>query len=187
MLIGVGELAAAERCSQEAVALLQPLSEGAEYALACRMQALVALARRDTATTIHWGERAIELAERCGDVDVAGMTAAAVGSAHLIVDYERGRDYLEWFVRRALERAVQELTSPQRRVVRMSTVDCLTDDQIVAVLGVRHGSVRALRFRAIARFGEQIWGGPEAGQRLPRLENRDRVPRLRARAPNDVE
>jgi DNA-binding CsgD family transcriptional regulator len=104
MLIGVGQLAEAERCSREAVALLESLPQGAEYALACRMQALVALARRDTATTIRWGERAIELAERCGDADVAGMTAAAVGSAYLMVDYARGREYLEQFVRRALER-----------------------------------------------------------------------------------
>ena len=68
------------------------------------MQALVALARRDTATTIHWGERAISLAEQCGADDVAGMTAAAVGSAHFIEDAARGRDYLEQFARRAVER-----------------------------------------------------------------------------------
>jgi DNA-binding CsgD family transcriptional regulator len=102
MLIGVGRNDAAERCSTEAVALLEPLPHGPEFALACRMQALVALARRDPTEAIRWGERAIELAQQCGDNDVTGMTEAAVGSAHMILAYEPGRAYLDQCLRRAL-------------------------------------------------------------------------------------
>jgi DNA-binding CsgD family transcriptional regulator len=103
MLIGVGQNDAAERRSDEAVALLEPLPRGPEFALACRMQALVALARRDPTAAIRWGEQAIELAEQCGDADVTGMTEAAVGSARMILDYERGRVYLDACLQRALE------------------------------------------------------------------------------------
>jgi len=102
MLIGVGRNDAAERCSGEAVALLEPLARGAEFALACRMQALVALARRDPTGAISWGERAIALAQECGDPDVTGMTESAVGSARMILDYEGGRAYLDQCLRRAL-------------------------------------------------------------------------------------
>jgi DNA-binding CsgD family transcriptional regulator len=103
MLLRVGETSEAERCSHEAVRLLEPLPRGPEFALACRTEALVALARRDSLEAIRWGERAIELAEECGDADVAGMTSAAVGSAWAMLDYERGRQYLEACLRRALE------------------------------------------------------------------------------------
>jgi DNA-binding CsgD family transcriptional regulator len=103
MLIGVGRNDAAERCSEEAVALLEPLPHGPEFALACRMQALVALARRDPTEAIRWGEQGIELAQQWGDEDVIGMTESAVGSALMILDYERGRAYLDQCLRRALE------------------------------------------------------------------------------------
>jgi len=67
------------------------------------MQALVALARRDPTEAIRWGEHAIELAQQCGDEDVTGMTESAIGSARMILDYERGRAYLDECLRRALE------------------------------------------------------------------------------------
>ncbi len=95
MLIGVGRNLDAERSSREAVTLLEPLPLGPEFALACRTQALVALARRDADAAIRWGERAIGLARQCGDDDVAGMTESAVGSAWAMLDYERGRAYLD--------------------------------------------------------------------------------------------
>jgi hypothetical protein len=103
MLIGVGRNDTAERCSDQAVALLEPLPRGREFALACRMQALVALAHREPTEAIRWGERAIELAHQCGDQDVIGMTESAVGSAQMMLDYERGRVHLDACLRRALE------------------------------------------------------------------------------------
>jgi DNA-binding CsgD family transcriptional regulator len=102
MLIGVGRNDAAERCSNAAVALLESLPRGAEFALACRMQALVALARRDAEEAIRWGEQGIELARTCGEEDVIGMTEAAVGSARMILDYEQGRVYLDRCLRRTV-------------------------------------------------------------------------------------
>ncbi|MBV9547112.1 MAG: hypothetical protein JOY61_22310 [Chloroflexi bacterium] len=104
MLIGIGQHGEAERCSREAVALLAPLPRGPEFALASRTQALVALARRDADAAIRWGERAIELATHCGDHEVAGMTHSAVGSAWLILEYDRGREYLERFLADTRER-----------------------------------------------------------------------------------
>ena len=95
MLIGVGQNAEAQRCSDGAIELLHGLADGPELALACRTQALVHLANRDAVAAIRWGERAIDLAERCGDDDVAAMTHHAVGSAWLLVDYDRGCAYLE--------------------------------------------------------------------------------------------
>lgn len=74
-----------------------------KFALACRTQALVALARRDPMQAIRWGERAIELAQQCGDEDVTGMTESAIGSAQMILDYELGRAYLDRCLRRAIQ------------------------------------------------------------------------------------
>jgi DNA-binding CsgD family transcriptional regulator len=95
MLIGVGQNAEAEHCSSEAVALLEALPPGAALALAYRTEALVYLARRNPGEAIAWGQRAIDLADRCGDDDVSAMTHIAVGAAWLHVDYARGCRYLE--------------------------------------------------------------------------------------------
>jgi DNA-binding CsgD family transcriptional regulator/tetratricopeptide (TPR) repeat protein len=104
MLIRVGHNAEAERCSNQAISLLEVRPPGPELALAYRTRALVALSRRDATGAIHWGERAIELAEQTGDEDVAGMTRAAVGSAWLILDFQHGHTYLEEHLHRALTR-----------------------------------------------------------------------------------
>ncbi|MBV9174713.1 MAG: hypothetical protein JOZ81_32015 [Chloroflexi bacterium] len=64
----------------------------------------MALAHRDADAAIRWGERAIELATHCGDHEVAGMTHSAVGSAWLILEYDRGREYLERFLADTRER-----------------------------------------------------------------------------------
>jgi DNA-binding CsgD family transcriptional regulator/tetratricopeptide (TPR) repeat protein len=95
MLIGVGQNVEAKRCSDAAVALLEALPPGPELALAYRTQALVCLADRDALEAIAWGQRAIELADRCGDEDVSAMTHIAVGSAWLLEDYPRGCEYLD--------------------------------------------------------------------------------------------
>ena len=95
MLIGVGQNDAADRCSRDAVALLEVLLAGPELALAFRMRALVYLAEGDSAHAVEWGNRAIALADQCGDEDVSGMTHVAVGSAMMLQDYELGRAYLE--------------------------------------------------------------------------------------------
>jgi len=53
--------------TRSAVALLEPLAAGPELALAYRTRALVCLDKRDTAAAIGWAQRAITLADRCGD------------------------------------------------------------------------------------------------------------------------
>ena len=103
MLIGVGSNDDGRRCSDEAVSAARAAAAWSGVRPRCRMEALVALARRDPTASIRWGERAIELARAVRRRGRAGMTESAVGSAWMILDYERGRDYLEQRLRRALD------------------------------------------------------------------------------------
>ncbi len=58
------------------------------------MRALVYLAQRDTTQAVYWGNRAIALAERCNDEEVAGDAHVAVGSAWLLADHAYGLAYM---------------------------------------------------------------------------------------------
>ena len=99
MLRNNGENTEAERVNRAAIEILENAAPSRELALAYRVQATLSLSRRDNTEAIAWGERAIELARDFDDADIQAIAHAAVGSAWLFLDYERGRRYLEERIR----------------------------------------------------------------------------------------
>lgn len=99
MLRNHGENTEAEQVNSAAIAILEAMPPSRELALAYRVQATLSLSRRDCRDSIAWGEKAIELATTFADADIRAVAHAAVGSAWLFLDYERGSQYLEEHVR----------------------------------------------------------------------------------------
>jgi DNA-binding CsgD family transcriptional regulator/tetratricopeptide (TPR) repeat protein len=95
LLTLTGRNTEAEEASQRAIDVLRALPPSRELALALRQQASLRLFAGDHQQAIAWGERAIALAERFGDAEVAATAHNAVGSALIFLDYERGCAYLE--------------------------------------------------------------------------------------------
>jgi DNA-binding CsgD family transcriptional regulator len=84
-----------ERSSRAAIEVLEGLPPSPELAQAFRMQCWIRMMHRDYAETIAWGEKAIALAERFGDVETLARTCNYTGCAMLITDYERGLAFME--------------------------------------------------------------------------------------------
>jgi ATP/maltotriose-dependent transcriptional regulator MalT len=95
MLRNNGDNHEAEQVSRAAIELLEAHPPSRALALAYRTQATLRLSNRDYQEAIHWGEQAIQLAERFSDSYTQAMAHIAVGSAWLFLDYPRGHAYLE--------------------------------------------------------------------------------------------
>jgi DNA-binding CsgD family transcriptional regulator/tetratricopeptide (TPR) repeat protein len=99
VLFTLGENAAAEAASAQAIDVLEGLPAGAALARAYRQQAALRMLDRDTDAAIAWGKRAIELATTVGDASVLAGAHGAVAASILL---EGRRDYVEHY-----ERAVE--------------------------------------------------------------------------------
>jgi predicted ATPase/DNA-binding CsgD family transcriptional regulator len=91
---GVGETAEAERVTAEAIEILETLPPSRELARAYRMRATLHMFNRDVAPAVAWGEKAIAAAARFNDYETMAGAYNAIGSALIVVDYERGREAL---------------------------------------------------------------------------------------------
>jgi DNA-binding CsgD family transcriptional regulator len=103
LYFGVGETGEAERVTAEAIEILEALPPSRELARAYRMRAALHMFNRDVAEAVAWGEKAIDMAARFHDYDSMAGAYNAIGSAQIVVDYERGREALK----RSLEIARQ--------------------------------------------------------------------------------
>jgi predicted ATPase/DNA-binding CsgD family transcriptional regulator len=90
-----GEIAEAERVSRAAIETLEALPPSRELALAYRTQASLRMLNRDVAEAVAWGEKAITLAKRFDDDETLAGAYNAIGSAQMVLDYQRGRESLE--------------------------------------------------------------------------------------------
>ncbi|CAG0927936.1 Transcriptional regulatory protein LiaR [Thermoflexales bacterium] len=95
MLIGLGQEAEAERCTREAIALLEARPPSHELALAYRMQASVNMINNNVQEMISWAEKTAALAEGIQDVVEYLSAQNIMGSAWMMLDYERGCRHLE--------------------------------------------------------------------------------------------
>jgi DNA-binding CsgD family transcriptional regulator/tetratricopeptide (TPR) repeat protein len=77
----LGRNADSEQFAARAVATLEPLGDGHELAMAYSNQSLLRMLAGDRAGTVHWGERAIDLARRIGDREAEGHALNNVGTA----------------------------------------------------------------------------------------------------------
>ena len=98
----------AERYAQDAVATLSQLPEGPELAMAYSNLAQLRMLAADLVDTQVWGNRAIELARRFGDVDTEVHALNNVGTALLLAGDERGAALLHQSLDKALLHDMQE-------------------------------------------------------------------------------
>jgi DNA-binding CsgD family transcriptional regulator/tetratricopeptide (TPR) repeat protein len=92
----------------EAVALLEPLPPGVELAMAYSNMAQLRMLDADADAAVTWGNRAVELAERLGAVDVLAHALNNVGTAVAVGDPPAGRALLEQSLELALEHDLAE-------------------------------------------------------------------------------
>jgi DNA-binding CsgD family transcriptional regulator/tetratricopeptide (TPR) repeat protein len=77
----LGRNAASEQLAARAVATLEPVGDGHELAMAYSNRSLLRMLAGDRAGTVHWGDRAIELARRIGDREAEVHALNNVGTA----------------------------------------------------------------------------------------------------------
>lgn len=98
----------AEKAAAAALAQLEPLPPGSELAWAYSNMSLLRMLADDADAAIHWGGRAIELAERLGDQEILSHALNNVGAARFSVNDERGRAELERSLAIALEAGLED-------------------------------------------------------------------------------
>lgn len=103
VLIMAGRNAEAKQAISEAVSVLESLAPGRERALAYQVYAHFHMLDRDTDTAVTWGEKALELAERCQDEITVIAAYNTIGSALLVGGDMSGTGPLE----RSLQLALQ--------------------------------------------------------------------------------
>jgi len=90
-----GRVAEAEDANRKAVTLLERLPPGRELALAYSQASSLAGDAEDIESTISWGSRATELAERLDDAEVLLDASTNVAGAELVTGLPGGRETLE--------------------------------------------------------------------------------------------
>jgi DNA-binding CsgD family transcriptional regulator/tetratricopeptide (TPR) repeat protein len=95
-----------DRAAQAAVDLLEALPPGRELAMAYSAMAARRQIALDPDGAVHWGERALALAERLGEHELVAWTLVSVGSAEAFGG--RGSARLERALEIALERKHEE-------------------------------------------------------------------------------
>jgi DNA-binding CsgD family transcriptional regulator/tetratricopeptide (TPR) repeat protein len=104
----LGRNVEAERYGMAAVELLETLPPNRELAKAYGNMANQCMITNNTASTLVWGSRAIELAERLQDVETLSSALNSIGSVELADGDERGFDKLERSLQIALEHGFEE-------------------------------------------------------------------------------
>jgi predicted ATPase/DNA-binding CsgD family transcriptional regulator len=91
----LGQETESEQTSQAAIAVLEGLPPSAELAQAYQQQCWIRMMHRDCAEAVEWGQKGIALAERFGDSETLARIYNYAGCAMLLMDYERGRAFME--------------------------------------------------------------------------------------------
>jgi DNA-binding CsgD family transcriptional regulator len=91
----LGQETESEQTSRAAIAVLEGLPPSAELAQAYQQQCWIRMMHRDCAEAVEWGEKGIALAERFGDSETLARIYNYAGCAMLLMDYERGRAFME--------------------------------------------------------------------------------------------
>jgi DNA-binding CsgD family transcriptional regulator len=81
--------------ASEAVTVLDGLPPGPQHARAFALMSGMAMAADDPATAVEWGDRAIEVGERVGDIESLVRALIYVGTVQLAHGAEAGRTKLE--------------------------------------------------------------------------------------------
>ncbi|HUY75515.1 MAG TPA: AAA family ATPase [Ktedonobacterales bacterium] len=104
----LGRTEQAWRYAAEAVELLETVAPSKGLARAYASLSSLSMASSDTAQTVLWGERAIELAERFHDAVTVCSALRSVGSSTLCSGDYRGQAVLEQSLQMALDQGFEE-------------------------------------------------------------------------------
>lgn len=94
-----------------AIEVLEPLPESSELAMAWSSRSQLAMLSDEGEEALAWGARAMELAERLGDREVAAHALTNIGCAGMLVDFDRGLADLKGALRICEENGFHEHTS----------------------------------------------------------------------------
>ncbi|MGK9233711.1 AAA family ATPase [Inquilinus limosus] len=103
-----GEVRQAGACVDEAVRELERLPPGPELAMACSVRSQLHMQQSHIDAAVEWGRRAIDLADRLGDVETRIHALNNVATALLFVDRPGGREMMEESLALALEHGFHE-------------------------------------------------------------------------------
>jgi DNA-binding CsgD family transcriptional regulator/tetratricopeptide (TPR) repeat protein len=179
-----GRTAEADRTARDAVALLEDLPPGRELALAYGNLASTCGAAMRSEEAIAWGERALELAERLGDAEIAAYALATVGVCE--GDFEKLEQSLELGRRADLpERvaraftllaciAVERRHSQARRYVEEGIAYC-------SERGIELFRLYLLAYRARLELDQGRWSeAADAAASVLRIPRTSTTPRIHA-------
>ena len=107
-LVRAGRNAEAEAASRRAIAVLRGLPPGPALAHAYRIQGNLRMLDRDRAESVRWCRRALALAERFGEREIAVAALNSMGAAMLVYGDDRGRAHLERSLALAREAGLPE-------------------------------------------------------------------------------
>jgi len=103
-----GEVRQAGDCVDEAVRELERLPPGPELAMAYSVRSQLYMQQSRVDAAVEWGQRAIALADRLGDVETRIHALNNVATALLFVDRPGGREMMEESLALALEHGFHE-------------------------------------------------------------------------------
>ena len=103
-----GEAGRAEQFASDAVRVLEKLPASAELAMAYSTRSQFHMLQDHPDEAIAWGERAIELAQQLGEVEIRVHALNNVGTSRLFSDRDGGRRQLEESLGLALENGFHE-------------------------------------------------------------------------------
>lgn len=103
----------ARQALEQALAMIEPLPTSAAHAQVWVREAHQRMLDRDYSRSIHWGRRALELAQALEQPECTERARTALGAALLFVDYPTGRAMLQGLIdeRRAAGRMVELASS----------------------------------------------------------------------------
>jgi DNA-binding CsgD family transcriptional regulator/tetratricopeptide (TPR) repeat protein len=174
----LGRIDESRRALDEAMALLEPHPPGRELAMTYSSVATDRMMCDDLAGTRDWGGRALELAERLGDLETMAHALNNLGTAELIAGNEEGRELLERSVEIArrlgmddhIARALNNLAAMMVRQRRYELVDAYLEEAfgyadegghyLLLLLGTRaEAALRRWRLAETARDAEAMLRG----------------------------
>ena len=155
----------AERAARSAVELLEPLPPGRPLAMAYHAMASRRALGLELDSATAWGDRAIALAEKLGEIEIVARTHIALGVVEALSG--EGTSRLLTGLRLALERGHDELVGVaygNLAVVATRQRDWVEADRVLEE-GLRHASERdldadrayLLSWRASAALGKGDW------------------------------
>jgi len=104
----LGKRDAAERYAEQALSASEALDDRREYAMACSNRAQLHMLGSESELAVEWASRAIDLAERLGDVETLAHALNNLGTALGNESPDEGLPCLERSLRLSLENDFQE-------------------------------------------------------------------------------